>query len=167
MYDILELNKKLVSELRDIAKELNIKRTESLRKQELIYKILDQQAIVATETGKTAQRNTSREDYQEKKRPQDKSGKRGRPKGSGKGRQHYNLPQQTQLPLRKSPEPQPPQDKEPVPEEKPVLDDFEFPEALVSPGEDNPEIPQVTEEPVIAPEAQPEKPVQRTHRPPH
>lgn len=52
MYDILELNKKLVSELRDIAKDLDIKRVESLRKQDLIYKILDQQAISATENKK-------------------------------------------------------------------------------------------------------------------
>jgi len=52
MYDILELNKKLVSELRDIAKDLDIKRVESLRKQDLIYKILDQQAISATENRK-------------------------------------------------------------------------------------------------------------------
>src|SRR6056297_1913799 len=50
MYDILELNKKLVSELRDVAKELKVKRVDSLRKQDLIYKILDQQAINATET---------------------------------------------------------------------------------------------------------------------
>ena len=45
MYDILELNKKLLPELRDIAKEMKIKRVEALRKQDLIYKILDQQAI--------------------------------------------------------------------------------------------------------------------------
>jgi len=45
MYDILELNKKLVSELRDIAKELKVKRVEALRKQDLVYKILDQQAV--------------------------------------------------------------------------------------------------------------------------
>ena len=45
MYDILELNKKLVPELRDIAKELKIKRVESYKKQDLIYKILDTQAI--------------------------------------------------------------------------------------------------------------------------
>lgn len=49
MYDILELSKKLVPELREIAKELNIKKAESLKKQDLIYKILDQQAIVSTE----------------------------------------------------------------------------------------------------------------------
>ncbi len=52
MYDILELNKKLVSELRDIAKELNIKKIDSLKKQDLVYKILDQQAISATGTKK-------------------------------------------------------------------------------------------------------------------
>ncbi len=46
MYDITELNQKLLPELKEIAKELNIKRAESLRKQDLVYKILDQQAIV-------------------------------------------------------------------------------------------------------------------------
>ncbi len=48
MYDILELSKKLLPELRDIGKELNIKRVESFKKQELIYKILDNQAILAS-----------------------------------------------------------------------------------------------------------------------
>ncbi len=49
MYDILELNNKLLTELRDIAKELGIKRVESYKKQDLIYQILDQQAIQASE----------------------------------------------------------------------------------------------------------------------
>jgi transcription termination factor Rho len=49
MYDILELSKMLVSELREIAKQLNITKAETLKKQDLIYKILDQQAIDQTE----------------------------------------------------------------------------------------------------------------------
>jgi transcription termination factor Rho len=49
MYDILELSKKLLPELKDIAKALKIKKAESLKKQDLIYKILDQQAIEAAE----------------------------------------------------------------------------------------------------------------------
>lgn len=49
MYDILELNKKLLPELKEIAKELNIKRTELLKKQDLVYKILDAQAIRESE----------------------------------------------------------------------------------------------------------------------
>ncbi len=52
MYDILELSKKLLPELRDIAKQLNIKKAETLKKQDLIYKILDQQAIEATDIKK-------------------------------------------------------------------------------------------------------------------
>ena len=45
MYDILELNEKLVAELREIAKGLNIENFEGLKKQDLVYKILDHQAI--------------------------------------------------------------------------------------------------------------------------
>lgn len=50
MYDIIELNNKLVGELRDIAKSLDIPKYEALKKQELIYKILDQQAITPSES---------------------------------------------------------------------------------------------------------------------
>ena len=53
MYDILELNQKLLTELREIAKELKIKKVDSQRKQDLVYKILDQQAISATESKKS------------------------------------------------------------------------------------------------------------------
>ena len=49
MYDILELNTKLVSELREIAKSLDIKKVNTLKKEDLVYKILDQQAIVGSE----------------------------------------------------------------------------------------------------------------------
>lgn len=44
MYDIIELSNKKVTELRDIAKELDIRRPNSLKKQDLVYKILDEQA---------------------------------------------------------------------------------------------------------------------------
>lgn len=45
MYDIVELNGKLVSELREIAKSLDIPKYDKLLKQDLIYKILDHQAL--------------------------------------------------------------------------------------------------------------------------
>lgn len=45
MYDIIELNAKLVNELRTIAGELEIEKYEKLKKQDLIYKILDAQAV--------------------------------------------------------------------------------------------------------------------------
>jgi len=49
MYDIIELSRKLLPDLREIAKELKIKKVESFKKQDLIYKILDTQAILASE----------------------------------------------------------------------------------------------------------------------
>ena len=45
MYDIVELNSKLVADLRQIANELNIPKADKLLKKDLIYKILDQQAL--------------------------------------------------------------------------------------------------------------------------
>ncbi|MEA3461095.1 MAG: Rho termination factor N-terminal domain-containing protein, partial [Bacteroidota bacterium] len=68
MYDILELNKKLLAELRDIAKELKIKRVESFKKQDLIYKILDTQAIVVSEN-KAAKKESPRKESPKKERP--------------------------------------------------------------------------------------------------
>ncbi|MFA8433109.1 MAG: transcription termination factor Rho [Marinifilaceae bacterium] len=76
MYDILELNKKLVPELREIAKELKIKKIESFKKQDLIYKILDQQAIVASEmkpTEKKPTRKRIKRTEGEQKTPEKKS----------------------------------------------------------------------------------------------
>lgn len=62
MYDILELNQKLASELREIARQLQIKRVDSLKKQDLVYKILDQQAITATEEKRTEKSQPGRRD---------------------------------------------------------------------------------------------------------
>jgi len=45
MYDIVELNGKLATELRQIAKEFNIPKTDKLLKKDLIYTILDHQAL--------------------------------------------------------------------------------------------------------------------------
>jgi len=57
IYNILELNEKLTIELRTIAKELGIRRPDAYKKDELIYKILDEQAILEA-------RNKNSESYQ-------------------------------------------------------------------------------------------------------
>ncbi len=54
MYDILQLNDMLVSELKDVANKLGIKGYNKLNKQELVYKILDEQAL--------REKNTSQND---------------------------------------------------------------------------------------------------------
>ena len=46
MYDITELNGKSVADLRSIADEMELKKYKSLKKQDLVYAILDQQAIM-------------------------------------------------------------------------------------------------------------------------
>jgi transcription termination factor Rho len=50
MYDILQLNDMLVPELLDIAEQLKITGVKKLEKQDLIYKILDKQAILNSGT---------------------------------------------------------------------------------------------------------------------
>ena len=49
MYDILQLNDMLVPELLDIAEQLKIPNAKKLDKQELVYKILDKQALTPSE----------------------------------------------------------------------------------------------------------------------
>lgn len=49
MYDILQLNDMLVPELLDIAEKLDVPNAKKLSKQDLIYKILDKQAVMASE----------------------------------------------------------------------------------------------------------------------
>ncbi len=57
MYDILELNNKPVVELREIAKEMKISKVTSFKKEELIYKILDQQAIISSTAKKQEEKS--------------------------------------------------------------------------------------------------------------
>lgn len=52
MYDILQLNDMLVPELLDIAEQLKIPNAKKLSKQDLVYKILDNQAIAGSKGAK-------------------------------------------------------------------------------------------------------------------
>ena len=52
-YDILQLNDMLVQELREIANRLEIPEYKKLSKQDLIYKILDAQAVNASPDNKS------------------------------------------------------------------------------------------------------------------
>jgi transcription termination factor Rho len=63
MYDIIELNNKLVGELKEIAKGFNIPKYEALKKQELIYKILDHQAINPPAAAPEKKPTTTRDEH--------------------------------------------------------------------------------------------------------
>jgi transcription termination factor Rho len=78
MYDILELSKKLVPELRDIARELKINKADTLKKQDLIYKILDQQAIEATDAKQAVNNVDAKPENPPELLQQDQSQRRGK-----------------------------------------------------------------------------------------
>lgn len=72
MYDILQLNQKTVLELKEIAKGLDIKKFQKLKKEDLIYQILDQQAIAP----KAVEANTkAKESNSSSNKPQSKAKK--------------------------------------------------------------------------------------------
>ncbi|MDG1296401.1 MAG: transcription termination factor Rho [Saprospiraceae bacterium] len=70
MYDILQLNDMLVPELKELAEKLSIKGYKRLNKQDLIYKILDQQAI--SEDQGTESNSKSKEKAVEQDKPKKK-----------------------------------------------------------------------------------------------
>ncbi len=72
MYDIVELNGKIVNELRQIAKELNIPKTDRLLKKDIIYKILDHQALNPTEEVLAAEKKSTAHKSRKRTAPQKK-----------------------------------------------------------------------------------------------
>ncbi|MBK8192536.1 MAG: transcription termination factor Rho [Lewinellaceae bacterium] len=70
MYDIIQLNDKLVPELKEIAQKLGVKGYNKLTKQDLIYKILDEQAL--------AEKNSNTKDVPVVDEPNPQTGRRPR-----------------------------------------------------------------------------------------
>ncbi|MFV0537007.1 MAG: transcription termination factor Rho [Dysgonomonas sp.] len=89
IYNILELNEKLTIELRTIAKELGIRRPDAYKKDELIYKILDEQAILEA-------KNKNSESYQSEDRIEQQQ-KKSYP---AKNKQEKEKPQKKQTPTK-------------------------------------------------------------------
>ncbi len=67
MYNIIQLNEKSLPELQAIAQDLGIKKADSFKKEELVYKILDEQAIVGA-TKKVAAEKQKEERKAEKQK---------------------------------------------------------------------------------------------------
>ena len=87
-YDILQLNDMLVPELKDLAKQLGVKNLNKLNKQELIYKILDEQAVSEKENDLSespSSKNSSQNDPEMSKNEEEKTKKRPRKKVSVTG----------------------------------------------------------------------------------
>lgn len=87
MYDIIELNKKLVGELREIATQLDVKKADKLKKEDLIYQILDQQAI----NPKAVQNNSASEVEKKRIPAASSSGLKSKPKRKRVGNETPDL----------------------------------------------------------------------------
>ncbi len=74
-YNILELTEKELPQLQSIASELGVEKVESFAKEDLVYRILDEQAISVA--GKQAEKDALKSGQQQ-------SRKRGRPRGTAK-----------------------------------------------------------------------------------
>ena len=79
-YNILELNEKLLPELQSIAEELGIKKVSSLKKEELVYRILDEQAI--SYAGIQAEKEKEKEAKKAERQTKAKKTKAAAPKGA-------------------------------------------------------------------------------------
>jgi transcription termination factor Rho len=76
MYDILQLNDMLVPELKELAEKIELTGYKRLNKQELIYKILDHQALSDNDNDDDDDRDNDRND--------EKDSSRGRSRGSSR-----------------------------------------------------------------------------------
>jgi transcription termination factor Rho len=61
MYDILQLNDMLVPELKDLAEQLGVSGFKKLTKQDLIYQILDHQAVAGDKPSKKSETSKATE----------------------------------------------------------------------------------------------------------
>lgn len=161
VYNIIELNEKLTTELRKLAKEMGIRRPDAYKKEELIYKILDEQAIAETQKKKPTQPNKQKdttkkhthidkkkedpksnvkkaEEDKEKKKdkpPQQKQKKQTTPpkqeKKQTKPKEEKKEEQKSKPQLVKKPEPSKPEQKEPKKEDKPEQKTAQQPEKKI------------------------------------
>ena len=92
MFDIIELNGKKVAELREIAGKLGIARTDKLKKQDLVYSILDEQAAQPSKA-KTSDADSKKPSRSRRAKTEDKPSKEGSASKS-KGRQPKNAEEQ-------------------------------------------------------------------------
>jgi transcription termination factor Rho len=114
MYDIIQLNNKLVHELREIAKDLNVPKYENLKKQELVYKILDQQAINPPVNATKMQENDQPEKSGNPEERQHKRARKPKPENTEPAREprHENAasmpnPQNEETPIKQTEESKP------------------------------------------------------------
>ncbi len=137
IYNILELNEKLTIELRTIAKELGIRRPDAYKKDELIYKILDEQAILEA-------KNKNSESYQSEERIEQQQ-RKSQSAAKNKQEKQKNQPQAKKTEQDSKPAEATPKKEEPkpqvkvTPKEAPVVEKKNEPKAVIEEKEKAPQ----------------------------
>ncbi|MCB0648847.1 MAG: transcription termination factor Rho [Saprospiraceae bacterium] len=164
MYDIIQLNEMLVPELRDLAEKLGLDGYKKLAKQDLIYKILDQQALSQkkVENPKDKQENTheNQNDNRSPRRRVEKSKPGIAGSSNQQKRDHGKGPQPKAEEIKEKPvqEQKPAQEQKPVQDQKPAQEQKPRHEQAPRPAQQHK--PKVEE----APKAIPENPKARLQR---
>lgn len=153
MYDILQLNDKLVTELKEIAQNLGVKGIAKLSKQDLIYRILDEQALAEKnaanrvvpiveepnpQTGRKPRKVKSSEETEAPAPPATPEKSPAEPKSAPVRRERVNIPENRQVketakaPLepkreREQPRPAPDANRTPLPRRDERMDRREQP----------------------------------------
>jgi transcription termination factor Rho len=83
MYDILELKEKKLNELQEIAKSLDIKKIAKLKKLDLIYQILDSQAVNPASVKPEAEKKDEKKDEKKEPRQQRQRSSNGGQRSTG------------------------------------------------------------------------------------
>ena len=138
IYNILELNEKLTIELRTIAKELGIRRPDAYKKDELIYKILDEQAILeAKNKNSESYQSEDRIEQQQRKSQSAAKNKQERPKNQPQAKK---TEKQDSKPADASPKKEEPKPQVKVtPKEAPVVEKKNEPKIVIEEKEKAPQ----------------------------
>ncbi|MBF0762124.1 MAG: transcription termination factor Rho [Dysgonomonas mossii] len=138
IYNILELNEKLTIELRTIAKELGIRRPDAYKKDELIYKILDEQAILeAKNKNSESYQSEDRIEQQQRKSQSAAKNKLERPKNQPQAKK---TEKQDSKPADASPKKEEPKPQVKVtPKEAPVVEKKNEPKVVIEEKEKAPQ----------------------------
>ena len=105
MYDIIELNAKLLPELKDIAKNMGVQKYESLKKQEMIYAILDAQAAnPQTPLPVSEKRQERRPDRRNEKRNENRGENKNEKQGGNRNENRNDSQKRQRKPFKNEPQ---------------------------------------------------------------
>lgn len=122
MYNIEELRIRLLSELKEIAEELGVKNHKSLKKDELVYAILDQQAITPEQALPKKKPSMAESQQADSPKPEEKKTDKQSPKEEPEYKPKFKRQNVTEAPLEEKSSKEPEKKAKPAPRPKKEAD---------------------------------------------